>query len=350
MKYRVALVKWAPEDGITKSLGNELESQGHEPVPFLYDQPIPQGVDILLTFAPYNRILHIPHQISKLPLAERPLYIHWNFEGLPNIKLPWPILRSLSTSRSWFDRLNDSPSPAVRALQQRVPLRWLHRRMNKWRYLGDYHYAYRHNQMQILADISQVYAGFHNQHGLPTIHVPWGTSPAWYKTLGLARDIDVLWMGSRRTRRRSLLLDHLRAELERRGLNIHIADGVENPLIYGRARTDILNRAKITLNLIPTRHDPAFIFRFHMAAGNRSLIISEPTLHHCECGEHDVHYIASPAHKLVETILFYLENDAERDRLVDNAFHLVTEHLTLANSVKRLMKSVITSAPPIASK
>lgn len=63
--------------------------------------------------------------------------------------------------------------------------------MHKFRYLGEYHYAYRRGVLNLLVESSAVYADLHQQHGLPTLCVPWGSIDGWYADLGLTCDIDV---------------------------------------------------------------------------------------------------------------------------------------------------------------
>jgi hypothetical protein len=182
-----------------------------------------------------------------------------------------------------------------------------------------------------------IFADFHHRHGVPACFVPWGTPPEWHADLRLERDIDVLWIGKRRTRRRARLLDQLIPALRQYGVNLYVADGIERPFIYDQERTDILNRARITLNLLPAWYDPALLFRFHMAAGNRSLVISEPCLPHNPEVLPGVHYVEAPVGALVETILFYLEHEAARREIAEQAHRLVTGRLTLRNSVRALM-------------
>ena len=265
--YRCAVVQWADADGIALSLGAELRELGHEVQYFRFDAPVPACVDVVLTFAPYGRLLQIPRQISAVPVHERPRFVHWNFEGLPHPSLPWPLIQAMASWRSWVDRLNDAETPWQRFLVKNPPLSWVNRKLHKFRYVGDYYYAYRHGWIDLLVESSQIHVQFFRRHGLPANFVPWGTSPAWHADLKLPRDIDVLWMGTRRTRRRSDMLDQVRRGLAARGVQMYVVDNVEQPFVYEAERTELLNRAKITLSLLPTRWDNAFPFRFHSSFG-----------------------------------------------------------------------------------
>jgi hypothetical protein len=208
--------------------------------------------------------------------------------------------------------------------------------MLRFRYLGDYYYAHRRGWIDIFADTSEIYAEIHRRQGLPTIVAPWGSTPQWYEDLGLERDIDVLWMGTRGTKRRSSLLDRVRSELDANGVRTYVADGKENPFIFGNQRTYYLNRSKITLNITRTWYDDNFS-RIALATPNRSLIVSEPVLPHCPSFIAGTHYVAASGDFLAETILYYLEHEEERLRIVENAYRLVTTKLVFRESIKLIM-------------
>jgi hypothetical protein len=163
--------------------------------------------------------------------------------------------------------------------------------------------------------------------------------PRWYADLGLERDIDVLWMGIRGSKRRSQLLDRVRYELKMHGVEMYVADNEENPFIFGDERTEYLNRAKITLNITRTWYDDNFS-RFSLAAPNRSLVVSEKMLPHCPSYQPGVHYVEAKPDDLAQSILFYLQNPTERERIVEAAYHLTTEELTFNNSIKHIMDAV----------
>jgi len=336
---RVAVVQWMPIDGMAEAIHAALTSLGHTATLVDWNKPLPLDAQVVFSQGPYGHFLEVPYQISRRPAGERPVLVHWNDEGLPDLKLPWPVLRALGGARSWLGRLPHSATPAARALAQTPPVRWINRRMFRFSYLGDYHFAYHQGWLTLLVDFSKIYAKLHSQHGLPTLAVPWGSVPGWYADLGLERDIDVLWMGARAGRRRSGLLDRVRAELRALGVEMYVADNQEQPFIFGDERTRFLNRAKITLNLTRTWYDDNFL-RFPIVMPNRSLVVSEPLLPHCTDYVAGTHYVAAPIPELARTIHAYLQNEAERARLVEQAYHLITTTLTLENCVGRIMAVV----------
>ena len=340
MSYRVAVVKWARDDGIAEAFQRELVRLGHRPVSFQSDAAIPRGTDVVLSFAPWGRFLPIARQLAPMPASERPTLVHWNTEALPDLRLPWAVMGPLGWLRSWVDRLSDSPRPHVRRLAGRLPLSWANARLHKFRYLGDYRHAYRQGWLALLAEFSTLYARLHRRHGLPAIFVPWGAAPDWYADLRLERDIDVLWLGVRRSRRRSQALDWVRAQLAAHGVQMHVVDGVEHPYVFGEERTRLLNRSRITLNLLPTWYDNNLSFRLPLVAGNRSLIVSEPVLAHCPHYVAGTHYVAAPLARLPEAILYYLQHEGERRQIAENAWRLMTRELTMGHSIEILMNAV----------
>ena len=335
----VAIPCWNERDGITEVIADELEALRYQPVQFQIGSPIPEKTEVVFSFGPYGKFLTIPRQLAKWPLEQKPIFVHWNTEGIPDPRIPWKLMSSVSGWRSWLGRIQDlrNGSAGSRGTERIFSL--IESRMSRFRYLGDYYYALRQGWLDIFADTSQIYADIHRQHGLPTIVAHWGATPRWYKDLGLERDIDVLWMGTRGSKRRSLLLDRVRSDLESHGVRMHLADGKENPFIFGDERIHYLNRSKITLNITRTWYDDNFS-RIALAAPNRSLVVSEPVLPHCPSFIAGTHYISVPVDSLAQTILFYLGHEKERLRIVDNAYQLVTTKLAFRESIKSIMDAV----------
>ena len=326
-------------DGIAEVISDELSALGYHPVLFQIGSAIPEKAEVVFSFGPYGRFLTIPRQLAKMPPEQKPIFVHWNTEGIPDPRIPWKLMSSVSGWRSWLGRVQDSRNNSARIPGTEWLSSLLESRMLRFRYLGDYYYALRRGWLDIFADTSEIYADIHRQHGLPTIVAHWGATPRWYKDLGLERDIDVLWMGTRGTKRRSLLLDRVRSKLKAYGVRMHLADGKENPFIFGDERIYYLNRSKITLNITRTWYDDNFS-RIALAAPNRSLVVSEQVLPHCPSFIAGTHYVSVPVDSLAETILYYLDHEEERLRIVDNAYHLVTTKLVFRESIKSIMDAV----------
>jgi hypothetical protein len=320
----VALLEWDDEDGIAEVIGDELRSLGYSPLFVRPMQQVPREAAYVFTYGPYGRLLPFLSQLEEMPPEKRPISIHWNTEGVPDLRLPWQLVKVLSSGRSWLARQRPFPP--------------LNSGMKRFRYVGDLYHAYRRGWLHIVADSSQIYAKRRSDHGLPTLFAPWGATARWYDTLHLERDIDVLWMGNRSSRRRATILDNVRDYLRAQGVNIYMADNEENPFIFDELRIEMLNRAKITLNVTRTWFDDNYS-RFALAAPNRSLIVSEKVLPHCPHFEPGVHYVDAPVAELGDTILAYLNNEPARQRIVENCYELITTRLTMQNSVQTMMQA-----------
>jgi hypothetical protein len=335
----VAIPHGNERDGIAEVISDELNALGYQTVHFQIGSLIPEKAEVVFSFGPYGKFLTIPRQLAKIPPDRKPIFVHWNTEGIPDLRIPWKIMSSIAGWRSWLGRVHDARNGSARIPGTKRLFSLIESRMSRFRYLGDYYYAHRRGWLDIFADTSEIYAEIHRRHGLPTIVAHWGATPQWYKDLGLKRDIDVLWMGTRGTRRRSKLLDRLRSELESSGVRMHLADGKENPFIFGNERIYYLNRSKITLNITRTWYDDNYS-RMALAAPNRSLIVSETIFPHCPSFLAGTHFVSVPVEKLAETILYYLEHEEERSRIVDNAYQLVTTKLLFRESIKSIMDAV----------
>ena len=333
--YRVAVPEWVEDDGIANMIGFELEQIGYHPVLFSFDSNIPADVDYLLTFGPYNRILPIWQNNAHIARSRRPVVIHWNTEGMPDLRIPPKVVSALAAMRSKIGRMSYSGSVFDQFLYSIRPVSNIDQSFKRYRYHGDYEYACRKGWLHVLSDTSHIYSQIRSKIGIPTLYAPWGASQRWYEDLGLKRDIDVLWMGTRGSQRRGRILDQVFRELKLKGLNVYIGDNEEKPFVFGEERTRLLNRAKITLNITRTWYDDNFS-RFTMACSNRSMIVSEPLLPHCTEFKENVHYVSAKIEDLANTIVYYLEHEEERRQIVDNAYELMMTELKFEKSLRKM--------------
>ncbi len=63
--------------------------------------------------------------------------------------------------------------------------------------------------------------------------------------------------------------------------------------------------------------------RFHLASLNRAMIVTESMLPNTSfvSGEH---LVEAPINQIVDRICYYLSHDLERQKIVDNAYELIT--------------------------
>lgn len=337
--HRVGVVAWQTFDGIAEAIGDELATLGYQPVLVSSASPLPRNLDVVLSHGPHGHFLAIASQMAHQSPRDRPIFAHWNTEGMPDLRIAWPLMHSLATMRSRLSMLNAPGSRWERKLEKLQILSWLNARMHRFRYLGDYDYAYRKGWIDVFADSSAIYAQLRSRHGMPTVVAHWGATKRWCADLYLDRDIDVLWMGCWGTKRRQQILKQVVGGLRTQGVRVHVADNVENPFVFDEERTRLLNRAKITLNLTRTWHDDNYS-RFALAAPNRSLVVSEPLLPHCPPCKAGVHYVDAPIPRLLDTILYYLEHEEERQQIVQCAYELFATTLSFRNSIQEIMRAV----------
>jgi hypothetical protein len=118
-----------------------------------------------------------------------------------------------------------------------------------------------------------------------------------------------------------------------------VVDGVEHPYVFGEDRIILLNRTKIVLNLLRTPWDDNSM-RYCLAAPNRALVVTEPTLPHTDFTP-GVHLVEAPAEQITDTICYYLAHEEERCQIVDRAYQLVTTELTMAKSAAQILERTV---------
>lgn len=334
---RVIVLHWYEDvDDLAQTLNNTLAKLDYQPFVTHYTSDALEGARFLFTYAPWGPLQRVTARLAKMPPQERPFWIHWSTEDCPDIRLPGWVTLPIGRALAWLERWQDADG-LQGSLAQTAPLRAFNRRFHKFRYVGIYEYALKTKLMGLLVEYSRIYADYYNHIGIPARYARWGLLDNSYgKGLNLERDIDVLWIGTRRTKRRSKLLDKVMGELEAYGKRVLVIDG-SNGTIYGPERTRLLNRTKILLNLLPTWYDSALIYRWPLAAANRVLLVTEDSLPHAPEFVPGEHYVAAPAHQLVPTILDYLEHPEKRVPIVERAFQAVVYDHTLLDSVRQIM-------------
>ena len=326
----IAVIDW--EGGARGWIQEHIEEHGRRCVFFRPGDAIPEQAKMIFSLGFFYDFHQLLEPLEALPPQKRPLFVHWNTEGIPDLRFPLWVMKWGGMVRSMIGKVAKRNKSGV--------IKLFDRRFHRFRYLGDYFHAYRKGLLHFLFDCSTIYVEKEKRLGLPAAYVPWGTCRSDYDDLNLERDIDVFWMGKPRNKRRNELVQAIRARLERYGKKMVVVDGVEHPYVFGRQRIEYLNRSKVTLNLKPYWDDYNFIWKFHLAAGNRSLVVSEPFLPHNPEYVAGHNYVCAEVDHLVETICHYCEQEEERRAIVENAYQLVTTSMTMTESVGKIFSFI----------
>jgi hypothetical protein len=175
------------------------------------------------------------------------------------------------------------------------------------------------------------------EEGVPSEFTPLGYHPSYGRLLGLERDIDVVFLGAFGVRRRRHVVRHLKQQ----GLDVTLL-GSQSPTkgFWGEARTELLNRTKILLNV--PRLPGHFSDRILMAMSCGALVVSEP-LYLPDPFEPGVHYVESSLDEMADTVRRCLADEELRRRITDTAHRFLTEELPLERTYARLMELAVRS-------
>jgi len=170
------------------------------------------------------------------------------------------------------------------------------------------------------------------KNGINAEFIPVGYHRYWGEKLSLVRDIDVLFIGSLKIRRRRSLLKNIENKLSMNGIKLKI---VSNGC-YGEERTNLLNRAKIVLD-IPNIPWETGGMRFLMSISCGAMVISE-YVDETAPYEPGVHFVRAKDEQLPDVICNYIKNESQRQAIADSAYEFITHRLTLKNSLMKIME------------
>ncbi len=141
---------------------------------------------------------------------------------------------------------------------------------------------------------------FLRDRSIPAEWVPLGYHTGYGRELGVARDIDVMFLGATDVPGRRRALRRLRRE----GVAVSVAGSWRDPRYWGEHRTQLLNRVRILLNL-PRRPGEMSGQRLLLGMANGALVISEPIYDSAPFtpGEH---YVSVPLDEMPAAIGSYL--------------------------------------------
>jgi len=170
--------------------------------------------------------------------------------------------------------------------------------------------------------------------GIRSKFIPVGFHEGMGRRLDLKRDIDVLFIGTLDDSRHRRALRFLRSK----GVNVMALGSWKSGESWGEARTQLINRARIFLNV--QRHPGQYSgYRMLLGMGNGAMVVSEP-VHDPFPYEPGVHYISSSLESMPETILRYLSDDTERLAIAEAGYRFATGSLTMKASMRELVASM----------
>ncbi len=305
-------------DELAQLIAVNLEKFGCQVRLFEHTQ-LPGDVDVVFAYGPLGSLTPLGMQLMACPVAERPLFALFLTEQLPNPHIPELLNYPMAVVRSYFERLvTRYPTTAWLRLTAKAL---------RFRYYGDLHWLRRQGILSLLLLESEVTAEYLRRRGFEPHTFSLGSRPDWGTDLNLERDIPVLWLGKVGSHRRELLLHQIRSQLQARGVQMMVVDGIEHPYVFGHKRTVLLNRTQIVLNLVRQPWDCNSL-RFYLAAPNKAMMMSEPLLPHVPTIVPGVHYVETPLDGLPDLICYYLSHPEHRQQIATAAYQLVTEELT----------------------
>jgi glycosyltransferase involved in cell wall biosynthesis len=289
----------------------------------------PNDFDLILAYGPFSiagSMLPVGGRLLSLPADQRPKFVWWLTEGIPDRSIPQWLIDLLARARLRLDRSITSGYSSTRSMSQ---ARWL--RGHRLRVIGELKWFNRHHLLDVLVVTASVRAEYLRQHGLRPIVVPLGYDPDQYgRDLNLTRDMDVCFLGQVAPSRRLNLLTHLTRDLERRGISVSI-----HSTLYAVERTRFLNRSKIMLNILRAPHDYVGQ-RLLLGAANKALVVSEP-MQDCAPLVAGQHLVVAPIDQLADTIEYYLKNEPARRSIVDDAYRFIQQEMPIERSMKPIL-------------
>ena len=193
------------------------------------------------------------------------------------------------------------------------------------------------DELFVLGGEQEEYAA---EQGYRAHRYDYGYHPNFGNLMGLERDIDVLFIGETRQRRRKKFLKKLRGA----GIDVmvrgswHKTEGA----LWGEERTRVLNRTKIVVHL---QRYPGKVAskRYVLAMANGALVVSEPSYRPDPFIE-GVHFVSASIDEMPRVIRRYLSDTSERERITAVAHRFVTTELTWRQIMEKVVATITGSA------
>lgn len=270
--------------------------------------------------------------------ARRPRVIVWQYEPLPPPDLPhWACRLGARTSavqsgRRWAKPLFRTLSAPVDLALTRLTAEPVSGRM--LRFLLDNFAVIRTGTLfgwlDVICVSTEQKRAYLAAMGLPAEFLPVGQQPSFGRDLGQARDIDVLFIGSLKSRRRRAALQGFENNARACGLRVVTTTGP----VQGEERTRLVNRARVVLHLHQMSWDTPWM-RWCLASANGAVVASEPLCHPEPLRPGTDYLSASLAH--LDRAIADLVADAGRlDAMRLACRDTLARHMTLDISLDRL--------------
>jgi len=197
---------------------------------------------------------------------------------------------------------------------------------------------------QIAVDINR--RGVHElrRRGLEAYHLPFGYHPGWDTwggDLSAGRDVDVVFLGALTHRRADFLARSARMLAEWHcDLRVFEVKGpvtsATGHFLTGRTKHELLANSRVLINVHQGERDYFEWVRIIEAMSNGCLVVSETSGGFAPLRAPE-HFIETGLESLTGRVDAYLRDEDLRDEVVHSAYDFVRKHLTLADSVDRLL-------------
>lgn len=299
------------------------------------------GVDIVLGYGPsMGRMRPAMEAAAQAGAGPRPFCVWWLCENTPPPAVPGFIAGALARTYVFLDRVGDT-HPVVARLLDRAGLRGPVPRGQSLRVLGELDYLRRHGLLDLLAVAGDHRARYLRRRGFDPFCLPMGYHPVFGAPLGLERTIDVLFLGALDSRRRTRIVETIERDLKRRGIHLTVP---REQRVLGPERDQLVGRSKILLNILRRPHFPV-AQRLHIAAGTKTLLVSEPLIDSSGF-QPGRHFVSAPVGRLGDVIEQYVKDDAARAEITEAAYRFVTEDCTAERSVGLLLQRIPQARSP----
>lgn len=292
-----------------------------------------RGLGLDVEFRPDGPITLVPHsvilmngnavwfpkvcrQLKACPADARPLVVHWFSEPLPppvaaNLPRPRLNFREIIKILVRDKRITDpySNSARLKSLARAAVL-----------------------DLLVVTSLSR--KDYLEEQRVQAAFIPYGYNKnSQGEFLGLERTRDTIFLGQIVPRRRKLI-----GQLEKSGIQVDKMGDWFDPRCWGENRTRTLNQTRIFLNL--GRHPgEAPSSRFCLGIASKCLVVSEP-VYRPDPFVAGKHFVACSMEEMPDVIRHYLDHPEEREEIVEAGYRLITETVTLENSVMKLLELI----------